>query len=94
VDLLDIHLALRPSLRNDRGALHGREADLRTMLQLARAAVGETIGDRPPPQRRSMRMIHLCLLLPVDLPVDFIVVLEQEEGASEAKRIERALSQP
>jgi hypothetical protein len=30
-------------------------------------------------------------LVPVDLPVDVIVVLEQEERASQSKRIERPL---
>jgi hypothetical protein len=37
-------------------------------------------------------MIHLGALVLVDLPVDAAVVLEQQEGAHEAKRTERALS--
>lgn len=53
----------------------------------------EPLGDRAPPQRGPMRMIHLEALLLVDLPVDVVVVLEQQEGANEAKRIERALPQ-
>jgi hypothetical protein len=41
-------------------------------------------------QRRPMRMIHLGPLVLADLPVDLGVVLEQQERAGEAKRIERA----
>jgi hypothetical protein len=39
-----------------------------------------------------MRMNSLTIrgLVPVDLPVDGIVVLEREERAGEAQRIERA----
>jgi hypothetical protein len=37
-----------------------------------------------------MRMGLTEGLVPVDLPVDYIVVLEQEERAGETKRIERA----
>jgi hypothetical protein len=37
-----------------------------------------------------MRMIYLVQLVLADLPVDLVVVLEQQEGADEAKRIERA----
>jgi hypothetical protein len=36
-------------------------------------------------------MIHLDWLVLVDLPVDTVVVLEQQERAYEAKRTERAL---
>jgi hypothetical protein len=44
-----------------------------------------------PAQRRSMRMRCLTRwLVPVDLPVDGIVVLEREERAGEAQCIERA----
>ena len=53
----------------------------------------QAIGHRAPSQRRSMRMIYLGPLFPVDLPVDVIVVLEQQERADQAKRIERALPQ-
>jgi len=51
------------------------------------------VSGRPRLQRHSMRMIHLDALLLADLPVDVVVVLEQEEGADEAKRTKRALSQ-
>ena len=51
------------------------------------------LGDHPSAQRGPMRMIHLDSVLLVDLPVDVVVVLEQQEGADEAKRIERALPQ-
>jgi hypothetical protein len=37
-----------------------------------------------------MRMGPTIGLVPVDLPVDVVVVLEQEERAGEAERIERA----
>jgi len=40
-----------------------------------------------------MRMIHLAPLVLADLPADLGVVLEQQERAGEAKRIERALPQ-
>jgi hypothetical protein len=38
-----------------------------------------------------MRMIHPGTLFLVDLPVDTVVVLEQQERAHEAKRTERSL---
>jgi hypothetical protein len=38
-----------------------------------------------------MRMIYLAQLVLADLPVDLVVVLEQQERADEAKRTERAL---
>jgi hypothetical protein len=47
----------------------------------------------PPAQRRPMRMGHLGRLGLVDLPVDVIVVLEQQKRASQAEGIERALSE-
>jgi hypothetical protein len=55
--------------------------------------VSEAFSDHTPPQRRPMRMIYLDSLLLVDLPVDLVVVLEQQERADEAKRIERTLPQ-
>jgi hypothetical protein len=52
----------------------------------------QSLCNRPAPQGRSMRMIHLGqLLLVIDLPVDVVVVLEQQERANEAKRTKRAL---
>jgi hypothetical protein len=54
------------------------------------AAIAPRRG-RPPLQRRSMRMIHPNARILVDLPVDKVVVLEQQERAHEAKRTERAL---
>ncbi len=62
--------------------------------RLAGAATGAPCIGGPCPKRRSMRMIHLDPLFLADLPVDVAVVLEQQEGAYEAKRTERALSQP
>jgi len=59
---------------------------LRRVRQLAWAPAAE-----PAAQRRSMRMIHLGPLVLVDLPVDVVVVLEQQERADQAKRTERAL---
>ncbi len=38
-----------------------------------------------------MRMIHLGPLVLVDLPVDVVVVLEQQERAGKAKHTECAL---
>jgi hypothetical protein len=45
----------------------------------------------PPAQRRPMRMYGLIGLVLVDLPVDVVAVLEQQERAGQAKRIERPL---
>ena len=44
-----------------------------------------------PAQRDPMRVKGLSSFVLVDLPVDFAVVLEQQERAGQAKRIERAL---
>ena len=64
----------------------GRQAELRRRSRLASSP-----ANKPPTQRRSMRMRRLTRwLVPVDLPVDGIVVLEREERAGEAQRIERA----
>ncbi len=54
---------------------------------------GPAVLAPPPPQRHPMRMIHPTPLVLADLPVDLGVVLEQQERAGEAKRIERALPQ-
>jgi hypothetical protein len=55
-------------------------------------ATCQPIYDRPCSQRRAMRMIYLTQLVLADLPVDLVVVLEQQERADEAKRIARAPS--
>ncbi len=44
-----------------------------------------------PAQRRSMRVGRRLGLVPVDLPVDVVVVLEQEDRAGQPERIERPL---
>jgi hypothetical protein len=44
-----------------------------------------------PAQRRPMRVWGLSLFVLADLPVDVVVVLEQQERAGQAKRIERPL---
>jgi hypothetical protein len=46
---------------------------------------------KPPAERRSMHVKDRTRLVPIDLPVDVVVVLEQQERAGQAKRIERAL---
>jgi hypothetical protein len=46
---------------------------------------------RPIAQLRPMRMLWFVPLVLVDLPVDVVVVLEQQKRAGEASRIERAL---
>jgi hypothetical protein len=46
--------------------------------------------DHPCLQRCSMWVIYLIQLVLADLPFDLVVVLEQQERADEAKRIERA----
>jgi hypothetical protein len=45
----------------------------------------------PPAQRRPMRMDRLKVLVLADLPVDVVVVLEQQERAGQTKGIERPL---
>ena len=44
-----------------------------------------------PAQRRSMRVGRWPELAPVDLPVDAVVVLEQQERAGQLQSTERAL---
>jgi hypothetical protein len=46
---------------------------------LAGAATVTSCVGSAPLQRRSMRMIHPGALFLVDLPVDVVVVLEQQE---------------
>lgn len=74
--------------------LHGLERRYTHMHcggRLAGAPPCAPRGRRPPMQRRSMRMIHPGPPFLVDLPVDVVVVLEQQEGTDEAKRTERSL---
>jgi hypothetical protein len=56
-----------------------------------RCRLARTPRCAPPAQRCPMRMYGLCGLVLADLPVDVVVVLEQQERAREAKRIERPL---
>jgi hypothetical protein len=72
-------------------AVDGGDADVWSCLRLPGPAARAPGGGGPPVQRRSVRMIHLDGLVLVDLPVDTVVVLEQQERAYEAKRTERAL---
>jgi len=44
-----------------------------------------------PAQRHPVRMLRLRVLVRVDLPVDVVVVLEQEERAGQAQSTECAL---
>ncbi len=67
------------SARGVRRRLEGGEADVHRGRGLARTAAGAACSRGPPLQRRSMRMIHPCALFPADLPVDTVVVLEQQE---------------
>ena len=57
----------------------GGQADMRCGVWLTRPASCRLAGERTPTQRRPMRMIHLDRLVLVDLPVDVVVVLEQQE---------------
>jgi hypothetical protein len=59
--------------------------------QLTGPAMCRPVCEHPCSLRCSMRMIYLVQLVLADLPVDLVVVLEQQERADEAKRIERAL---
>jgi len=59
--------------------------------RLAGTTGPEASGDSPIAQLRTMRMFEFAALVLVDLPVDVVVVFEQQEGAGEARRIERAL---
>jgi hypothetical protein len=70
----------------------GGEAYVSRRVRLTRTAMWTPISARPPPaQRRPMRMVRPVPLVLADLPVDVVVVLEQQERAGEAKRTERAL---
>jgi hypothetical protein len=64
----------------------GGDAHLRPRSRLAGPAWAQA-----PAQRGPVRMDRLSSLVLVDLPVDFMVVLEQQERAGEAKGTERAL---
>jgi hypothetical protein len=48
-------------------------------------------GCGPSAQRRSVRVLGVAELVLVDLPVDVMVVLEQQERAGHASSTERAL---
>lgn len=62
------------------------DAVLRRMRQLALAT-----QRGPSAQRRSVRVRSVAGLFLADLPVDVVVVLEQQERASHADGTERAL---
>jgi hypothetical protein len=64
---------------------HRRDAHLQPGSRLAGAARAQA-----PTQRGPVRMDRRSSLVLVDLPVDFMVVLEQQERAGEAKGTERA----
>ena len=68
------------------GWLERAQAHVRALQRLARPAWAQT-----PAQRHPVRMKGRTSLVLVDLPVDFAVVLEQQERAGQAKRTERAL---
>jgi hypothetical protein len=57
----------------------------------AGTATRDPLVDRLIAQRRPVRMLRFVPLVLVDLPVDVVVVLEQQEGAGETSRTERAL---
>src|ERR1700686_4798759 len=59
--------------------LERRDADMHRWHRLAGAATGAPSSRRPGPERRSMRMIRPDPLILVALPVDAVVVLEQQE---------------
>jgi len=59
---------------------------VRALHRLAGPARAQT-----PAQRHPVRMNGQTSLVLVDLPVDFAVVLEQQERAGQAERTERAL---
>ena len=63
---------------------------MRTRGPLAGPAMRRPVYGHFRSQRCSMRMIYLAQLVLADLPVDVVIVLEQQERADEAKRIERA----
>ena len=67
-------------------AFQRRQADMAGGRGHARPAPGA-----PSAQRRSMRMMCAGGLVLADLPVDVVVVLEQQERAGHTQGIERAL---
>ncbi len=64
---------------------------MRRRRRLTRPAMGQPIADRMCRQRRPMWMLHLGALVLADLPVDLVVVLEQQERAGHAERAAGAL---
>lgn len=63
---------------------------MRTREQLTGPAMCcRPVYEHPCSQHRSMRMIYLTHLALADLPVELVVVLEQQERADEAKGTER-----
>ena len=66
--------------------VHRAETDVHSRPRFSRPPCGQT-----PAQRRPMRMWRLDLAVLADLPVDVVAVLEQQEGAGQAKRTERPL---
>ncbi len=62
---------------------------MRARGELTWTATCRPVHEHPCSSRRSMRMIYLTQLVLADLPVDLVVVLEQQERADEAKRTER-----
>jgi hypothetical protein len=69
----------------------GGDAHLRGRAHLPWPTMSKPLLDNPSAQRRPMRMLQPGLLVLVDLPVDVVVVLEQQERAGKASRTERAL---
>lgn len=61
------------------------------LARLAAAASCRAVASIAPSQRRAVWMDAPARLVRVDLPVDLVVVLEQQERAGQPERTKRAL---
>jgi hypothetical protein len=81
----------RSALVQPRRPIHGGETEMRLRGRLAGPAMGQAVFDCPRSELRPVWMLDLEPLVLADLPVDLVVVLEQQERAGKAKRADRAL---
>jgi hypothetical protein len=95
-----IEIARHPSARRPRSLTagrggrrpaDGRKTDQFPPRRLARPAVCQPVGDRPHAQHSPVGMRRRDPLVLVDLPVNVVVILEQQERAGQAQRAKGAL---
>ncbi|HXW59305.1 MAG TPA: hypothetical protein VEJ23_07475 [Solirubrobacteraceae bacterium] len=78
--------------RTQRTSLRGSRADGGQARLHSRLALTVPSGGEPALQRRTVRMLDLGRLVPLDLPADALpVAVEQQERAAQAQRVHQAL---